>query len=84
MKVSAGTATEVAPDTMTVTSTLPATADGEVAVHRVTVAQVTAVAATDPKLTVPGPATNPVPVMVMTVPPPRGPAEGVMAETVGR
>ena len=84
MKWSAATGADVAPRTVTVTSTVPADAEGEVALHRVTVEQLAVVAALDPKATVAGPVTKPVPVMATTVPPPRGPATGVMAVTVGR
>ena len=84
MKRSAGTDVEVAPDTVTVTFTVPATPGGEVAEHRVTVEQLAVVAAFDPKATVAAPITKPVPVTATTVPPERGPAEGVMAVTVGR
>ena len=84
MKWSGAPVVEVAPDTLTVTSTVPTGPDGEVAEHRVTVEQVTAVAAVDPKEIVPTPTTKPVPVMVTTVPPTSGPAAGATADTVGR
>jgi hypothetical protein len=76
---------DVFPPVVTVTSTEPATPTGLVAVHVVTELQLTAVPAAVPKLTVTADAVveNPVPVMVTTVVPPRGPALGLMAVTVG-
>ena len=84
MKRSAALVAEVAPDTVTVTSTVPAEPAGEVALHWVTVEHVTAVAAEAPKNADPAPTTKPVPVMVTTVPPTSGPAPGLTPEMVGR
>jgi hypothetical protein len=63
---------------------VPAVPTGEAALHDVVV-QVTLEAAFGPKLTevVAVPATNPVPVMVTTVPPVSGPALGLMPVTLG-
>ena len=85
MNLSADPVAEVPPGVVTVMSTVPAEADGEVATQLVTVEQVTAVADPVPNLTdmVDDPVMNPVPVMVTTVPPASGPATGVMEETVG-
>ena len=67
-----------------VTSTVPAEAAGEVAVHEVVEVQLTEVPAPVPKATVVAePMTKPVPVMVTTVPPPGGPATGLSPVTVG-
>ena len=76
---------ELPPGVVAVTWTAPAEAEGEVATQVVTVEQVTAVAGVVPNVTevVADPVMNPVPVMVTTVPPARGPAVGVMAVTTG-
>jgi hypothetical protein len=66
-----------------VTSTAPAVPAGLVAVQLVTELQVTAVPAVVPKLTVVPLVAKPVPVMVTTVPPARGPELGLMLVTVG-
>jgi hypothetical protein len=71
---------EVWPDTVTVTSTVPVPA-GLVAVQLLVEAQVTAVPAFDPKLTVVPVVANPVPVIVTTVP--ATPEVGLMPVTVG-
>jgi hypothetical protein len=77
-------AAEVPPGVLTVTSTVPAVSEGELAAQLVFV-QLTAVAALEPKLTVveTEPETKPVPVTVTTVPPKSGPADGLMEVTVG-
>ncbi len=67
---------------MTVTSTVPAPAAGEVAVTWVEDRTVTAPAGSEPKLTALAEGKL-VPVMVTVVPPPRGPEMGLMALTVG-
>ncbi|MGC9960587.1 MAG: hypothetical protein ABSE47_01645 [Acidimicrobiales bacterium] len=64
-------------------STMPAGSAGEVATQLVVEAQLTAVPAPEPKLTVLEPATKPVPVIVTTVPPTSGPALGETAVTDG-
>ena len=66
-------------------STVPAPAGGEVTEQLVTAEQLTAVAAVAPNVAVVAvvPVTKPVPVTVTTVPPPRGPAVGVTAVTLG-
>jgi hypothetical protein len=76
---------DVAPPTTTVTSTSPAVHAGLVAVQLVVELQVTAVPAAVAKLTVVEPEVveNPVPVIVTTVPPARGPEVGLMLVTVG-
>ncbi len=60
---------------LTVTSTVPAGSDGEMALSEVAEATVKLVAATVPKLTELAP-TKPVPVTVTVVPRPAGPAPG--------
>jgi len=82
VNLSAAPVAEVALPEVTVTSTVPEPA-GLVALQLVVELQVTAVPATVPKLTVVPVVVNPVPVMVTTVPPARGPAVGLMAVTVG-
>jgi len=74
---------EVPPGVVTVTVTLPGDPGGEVAVHVVADEHETPVAAAVPKSTVVEPTTKPVPVMVITVPPIRGPASGVTEVTEG-
>src|SRR5262249_17755362 len=64
-------------------STVPADPAGEVAVIDVAEATVTLVAGLDPNATVVAPATNPVPVIVTTVPPFSGPPPVLRAVTVG-
>ena len=71
------------PGVLTATSTFPAPSAGDVAVHTVVDAQLTPVPALGPKATVVEPATNPVPVTVTALPPPTGPAPGLMVRTVG-
>ena len=66
---------------VTVTSTVPATPAGEVAVQVVVVEQLTEVSAVSPKAAVVEPTTKPVPVMVTTVPPGTGPMDGEMPVT---
>ena len=61
---------------VTVRVTAPAVRAGVVAVMVVAEVTVTAVAAVPPRVTV-APVVNPVPVMVMAVPPARGPVVGV-------
>jgi hypothetical protein len=72
----------VPPGVVTVTSIVPASPAGEVAVMLVALTTVTPVAALDPKLTAVAPV-NPVPVIVTAVPPASGPALGRTAVTVG-
>jgi hypothetical protein len=67
---------------VTVRSTVPAPALGEVAVHNVSELQATKTAALGPKLAA-VPSTNPVPVIVTTVPPPSGPPFGLMEVIAG-
>jgi hypothetical protein len=73
---------EVPPGVATVTSTVPASPAGEVAVTLVSLTTVNEVAAVLPKLTAVAPV-NPLPVMVTTVPPAIGPALGRTAVTAG-
>jgi hypothetical protein len=80
---SAALVAEVPPAVVTVMSTIPAASDGEVAVHEVVDAQVTAVAAVVPKLAVLAPTTKPVPVIVTAVPPRSGPTLGEIELTTG-
>ena len=82
LNLSAAEVAEVPPEVVTVTSTVPATSAGEVAVQLVVVHE-TAVPAVPPKLTVVEPTKKPVPVMVTTVPPPSAPAPGEMAVMAG-
>jgi hypothetical protein len=72
------------PPTVTVTSTVPLPA-GLVALQLVVEPQLTPVAVLEPKRTVVAPAagSNPVPVIVTTVPPACGPLVGLSAVTVG-
>ena len=67
---------------VTVTFTIPADPAGDVAVIDVAELTVTAVAVSEPNITVAGD-TKPVPVMVTTVPPAVGPEVGLIAVTVG-
>lgn len=69
----------------TVTSTVPATSPGEVAVQLVFEEQLTSKATVIPKSTAvtPGMVENPVPVIVTGVPPETGPELGEIAATVG-
>lgn len=71
----------VPPGVDTDMSTVPVPA-GETAVRLVEETYCTDVAATVPNIT-DDPATKPVPVITVDVPPMRGPAEGVTAKTVG-
>ena len=75
---------EVPPGVVTVTSTTPASSAGEVAMQVVAREQLADVPAVAPKATVVLPTMNPVPVMVTTVEPARGPDVGVMPVTTGR
>ena len=85
MNWSPATGAEVPPGVVTVTSTVPATPTGEVAVQVVVLEHDTEVPALAPNLAVVVlvPVTNPVPVTVTTVDPPSGPAGGLMEVTVG-
>ena len=74
---------EVPPGVVTVTSITPAGSAGEVAVQVVADEQLTEVPGVDPKVTDVLPMKKLVPVMVTTVPPPRGPDDGEMPVTVG-
>lgn len=67
---------------VTTTSTIPAACAAVVAVIEVLLTTVTPVAAAPPRLTV-APGRKPVPVMLTAVPPPRDPALGEIAITVG-
>ncbi len=69
-------------DELTVTSTVPAPAAGEVTVTSLGETTTRPVPGTEPKLTALAPAKL-VPVMVTVVPPANGPATGLMAATVG-
>jgi len=73
----------VPPGVVTTTSKLPAVPAGEVAAQVVADVHVTAVAGLAPNIAVVAPATNPVPVTVTTLPPPKGPALGLTAVTAG-
>jgi hypothetical protein len=73
---------EVPPGVVTVTSTVPASPAGEVAVMLVALTTVNEVAAVLPKLTAVAPV-NPLPVMVTSAPPASGPAVGEIPVTVG-
>src|SRR5271166_1057540 len=73
---------EVPPGVVTVTSTVPADAAGELAVISVDETTETELAGMAPNWTV-APATKPVPVMVTEVPPATGPAFGLTAVTIG-
>ena len=81
--MSADEVADVPPEVVTVTSTVPATSAGEVAVHKVVEVHETAVPAVPPKLAVVEPTTKLVPVMVTTVPPTSGPLLGEMAVMTG-
>ncbi len=67
---------------LTVRSTVPADSAGEVAVQLVVELQLIAVPGLVPKLIVVIPTTKPVPVILTTVLPSSGPAEGVIEVTV--
>jgi hypothetical protein len=67
---------------VTVTSTVPAACNGEVAVIKVDETTERLLPATEPKWTALAPV-NPVPVMVTAVPPTRGPTTGLTELTVG-
>ncbi len=67
---------------VTVTSMAPAAPAGEVAVTEVGDVTETEVAGEEPKSTALAPV-NPVPAMVTTVPPARGPARGLREVTAG-
>jgi hypothetical protein len=73
---------DAVPLTDTVTSTVPAVPAGLVALQ-VVVVQVTDVPATEPNSTVVPVAAKPVPIMLTTVPPARGPESGLILVTVG-
>ena len=79
----AGTAALVPPGVVTVIPTSPAPCAGEVALHVVVLAQLSALAATSPKWALVEPGTKPVPVMVTTSPPPVPPAVGLMELMAG-
>jgi hypothetical protein len=83
VNLSAPEVAEVPPAVATVTSTVPASSDGEVAVHEVVDEQLTLVPAVLPKLAVVAPTTKPVPVMVTAVPPPSGPVLGEIPVMTG-
>ena len=74
---------EVPEPVVSVRSTVPADPLGAVAAQLVVDEQSTDVAAVWPKLAVVDPTTNPLPVTLTTVPPPRGPATGVIPVTSG-
>jgi hypothetical protein len=74
---------ELPVDVVTVTSTIPATWAGEVAMQVVIDEQLTAVPVLPPNATVVEPTSKSVPVMLTVVPPPSGPAVGEIAVTVG-
>jgi hypothetical protein len=74
---------DVPPGVVTVTSTTADDSAGDVATHEVAELQLTDVPPVAPKLAVPGPTSNPVPVMVTTVPPASGPAFGDTPVTAG-
>ncbi len=74
---------DVPPAVVTEMSTRPIEPAGEVAEQMVTVEQLTEVPGVLPKLTVVDPGTNPVPLMLTTVPPVGEPVVGVTAVTVG-
>jgi len=83
LNLSAAEVADVPPEVVTVRSTVPATSDGEVAVHEVVEPQVTLVPAVDPNMALVPPTTKPVPVIVTTVPPTSAPAPGEMAAATG-
>jgi hypothetical protein len=80
---SAEDVTEVPPGVVTVMSTVPIDSAGEVAVQRIVDEQLTDVPAVRPNIAVVEPTTKPVPLMLTTVAPPRGPAFGVTEVTTG-
>jgi hypothetical protein len=82
VKWSAELVAELPPGVVTVTSTVPASPAGEVAVMLVSLTTVPPVAAALPKLTAVAPV-NPLPAMVTTVPPTSGPAVGEIPVTTG-
>ena len=82
MKWSATEAALVPLGVLTMTSTVPAAADGDKAVTSVAEPTVYDVAAVLPKLTAVAPV-KPVPLMVTEVPPPSAPASGLTALTTG-
>jgi hypothetical protein len=73
---------DVPPAVVTVTSTEPALAAGDVAVIEVAEFTVNVVAAVGPNITAVAPVKS-VPETVTLVPPPRGPVVGARAVTVG-
>jgi hypothetical protein len=73
---------DIPPGVVTVTGTLPGEPAGLIAVIVVLLRTVTLVAGFRPKLTAMAPVRL-VPVIVTSVPPPKGPATGLIAETVG-
>jgi hypothetical protein len=81
--MSAELGVEVPPAVVRVTSTAPADSAGEVAVHDVVELQLKTAAGTPPNLAVVALTRKPEPVMVTTVPPPRGPAAGLTLDTTG-
>jgi hypothetical protein len=82
VKVSAELVVDVPPVVVTVTSTLPALPDGDVAVIWVSESTLKLVAAVPPKATADVPVKW-LPVIVTDVPPPVGPEIGATAVTVG-
>ena len=85
MNSSAEVVVEVPPGVLTVMWTVPTEPDGEVAVHNTADEQLTDVLAVSPKeaVVVAVPETKPVPVIDTAVPPPSGPADGVMEVIAG-
>jgi hypothetical protein len=79
-KRSLGATVEVTPAIVSVTSTVPATSAGEVAVQLVVEEHETAVAAVTPNIAEAAPTVKPEPVMTTTVPPPIGPVLGAIPE----
>ena len=77
------TGAELPPGVVTITAAVPAVPDGVVTEQEVVVLQLMAVPAVPPTVMEVDPMTKPVPVTVTTVPAASGPAEGVMAVTVG-
>ena len=83
MNLSAVLVVVVPPGVVMVMSRVPGGWAGEVAVIDVVELTVMLVAGPVPKATVVAPGTNPVPVMVTTVPPASGPPLGLVAMTIG-
>jgi hypothetical protein len=82
VNLSAADVALVPPAVVTVTLSCPAAPGGDVAVIELGLSTVTFVPGADPNCTV-APPLNPVPDIVIAVPPPTGPACGLMAVTVG-